>query len=359
MADGRAAPSPDDAPSAAPTAGVDALDEWLSRPGPALPALLAGLQGDLVVLGAGGKMGPTLARMARRALTAAGGAAAERQVVAVSRFSDAASERALHEHGVRTVRGDLTDPDFVRALPPAAGVVLMAGQKFGTAHDPGSTWMTNVVVPAHCARRYAGTRMVALSTGNVYALTPVNAGGSRETDPGAPAGEYAWTSLGRERVLGWHAAQHGTPMALVRLFYANALRYGVLTDIAQRVWTGVPVDVTMGAVNVIWQGDANRLALAALAHAGTPPAVVNVAGAEALPVRWLAEELGRRLHRAPMIHGIEAPDALLANPERMQALLGAPVTTTAQLLDWTAEWVSRGLPTLDRPTHFDVRDGRY
>lgn len=339
-----------------PTAGEAALDEWLSRPGAALPLLLEGVPGDLVILGAGGKMGPTLARMARRALDHAGGS--PRRVTAVSRWSDAAAARALRDAGVATLARDLADPDAVNALPDAELVVFLAGQKFGTAHDPTRTWMTNVVVPSQCLRRYAGRRIVVLSTGNVYGLTPLAGAGSRESDDPAPAGEYAWSALARERVSAWHAEREGTRVTIVRLFYANALRYGVLTDLADRVWRGEPVDLAMGAVNVIWQGDANRLALAGLAHAATPPCVVNVAG-ERHPVRWLAEELGHRLGRSPTFRGHEAPDALLADDTRMRTLLGAPEVDVARLLDWTAAWVREGHPLLGKPTHFEARDGAY
>jgi nucleoside-diphosphate-sugar epimerase len=326
----------------APTAGEGALEDWLSRPGRALPDVLASLEGDLVVLGAGGKMGPSLARMARRALDAAGGAAARRTVYAVSRFggeAGAATERLLREAGVRIVRADLTDRAQVDALPDAANVVFMAGQKFGTRDGAATTWAMNAWVPALCAARYAGSRAVVFSTGNVYPLVPVTSGGAREADAPGPVGEYAMSCLGRERLWEWFAGRDGTPAAIVRLNYACALRYGVLTDLARRVWAGEPVDVTMGAVNVIWQGDANRLALLALAHAAVPPLVLNVTGAETLRVRDLA--------------------ALLSDVSRMRTLLGEPAVDTGTLLDWTATWVRDGGALLDKPTRFEVRDGGF
>lgn len=350
-------------PAASPAASDAALDEWLSRPDTALPPLLARLDGDILVLGAGGKMGPSLAVMARRALDAAGDGAARRRVIAVSRFGGSAGAEtaaSLRDAGVDVERADLTDRHALAALPDAPNVVFMAGQKFGTSGHPSHTWAMNTWVPALCAERWAGARTVVFSTGNVYPLVPVAGRGAREGDRPAPVGEYAMSCLGRERMYEYFAERAGTPLAIVRLNYANALRYGVLTDLARRVWAGEPVDVTMGAVNVIWQGDANRLALAALAHASAePPFVVNVTGAETLAVRVLAYELARRLERTPAITGHEAPDALLSDTTRMHERLGAPETSLAELLDWTAEWVRRGGALLDRPTRFEVRDGEF
>ncbi|HEX5580098.1 MAG TPA: NAD-dependent epimerase/dehydratase family protein [Gemmatimonadaceae bacterium] len=346
----------------APTSSESALEEWLSRPGDELPAALARLGGDVVVLGAGGKMGPSLARMARRALDAAGGDAARRRVYAVSRFAGeqgAGIQRMLDEAGVHTLRADLADRAQVAALPDAGNVVFMAGQKFGTRDDPALTWVMNSYVPALCAERYEGARAVVFSTGNVYPLTPVRSGGSLESDTPRPVGEYAMSCVGRERLWEYFAGRGETNVATVRLSYACALRYGVLTDIARRVWEGEAVDVTMGAVNVIWQGDANRLALLALEHVDTPPLVVNVTGTRTLLVRDLAAALGERLGRAPVIAGREAPDALLSQTGRMRALLGEPEVDVDTLLDWTAGWVRRGGALLDKPTRFEVRDGGF
>ncbi|HEY0971195.1 MAG TPA: NAD-dependent epimerase/dehydratase family protein [Gemmatimonadales bacterium] len=360
VATAAAAPAP--APTDVPWSDESALDEWLSRPGDQLPPVLSELGGDVVVLGAGGKMGPSLARMARRALDAAGGDAARRRVYAVSRYAGeqgAAIRRMLDEAGVLTVGADLADREQVAALPDAGNVVFMAGQKFGTRDDPALTWVMNSYVPALCAERYAGARAVVFSTGNVYPLTPVRGGGSREGDAPRPLGEYAMSCLGRERLWEFFAERGDTRVTVVRLSYACALRYGVLTDIARRVWEGEAVDVTMGAVNVIWQGDANRLALLALAHVDTPPLVVNVTGTRTLLVRDLAAAFGERLGRAPVIAGREAPDALLSRTERMRTLLGEPEVDVETLLDWTAGWVRRGGALLDKPTRFEVRDGGF
>ena len=336
------------------------LDEHLSEPRAATIAALALAPGDIIVLGAGGKMGPTLARMARRALDGAGGPA-DRRVIAVSRFEGSSSnaEVALRSAGVETVRCDLLDRDAVARLPDAANVVFMAGQKFGTREAPSRTWMMNVVVPAICAERYAGARTVAFSTGNVYPLTPVGSSGARESDATGPVGEYAASCLGRERVFEYFAKQSGSRVAIMRLNYAIEPRYGVLTDIATSVVAGRAISLAMGHVNVIWQRDANRAALELLPSAASHPNIVNVTGALTLSVRKLALDLGRRLGREPRFEGLEAADALLSNTERMQGLLGAPEMEIEAMLAWVAEWVQAGGRLLGKPTHFEARDGAF
>ncbi|HET7632588.1 MAG TPA: NAD(P)-dependent oxidoreductase [Gemmatimonadaceae bacterium] len=352
-----AAPSP--APANHPRGIPDesTLDALLSEPRAATVAALARCPGDVIVLGAGGKMGPTLARMTLAAARQADGARV-RRVIAVSRFTSADAERSLQEAGVHTVQCNLLDPARVAELPDAPNVIFMAGQKFGTHDTPDRTWMMNAVVPAICARRYAGSRVVVFSTGNVYPLTPADGDGSRETDAPAPVGEYAWSCLARERIFE-HAAATGTRVAVMRLNYAVALRYGVLTDLALRVWHGEPISLAMARVNVIWQGDANRAALELLPHAGSPAFVLNVTGREALSVREVALALGRRLDREPRFAGTEATDALLSNSDRMARTLGAPEVPTDTMLDWVADWVRAGRPLLGKPTHFDVRDGAF
>ncbi|MDQ6634132.1 MAG: NAD(P)-dependent oxidoreductase, partial [Gemmatimonadota bacterium] len=302
------------------------LEEALSRPSPNLAAALAHVPGDILVLGAGGKMGPSLARMAKRANP-------RRRVIAVSRWSSAAAAEELRAHGVDTVRADLLDPRALAAVPDAPNVVFMAGQKFGTSGSPASTWAMNAAVPAFVAERFATSRIVVFSTGNVYPLTPPSRGGSRESDEPAPIGEYANSCLARERLFAAGSARHGTRVAIVRLNYAHDLRYGVLTDLASRLVQGVPIDVAMGYVNVIWQGDANALALAALARAAAPePYVVNVAGRETLSVRELAQRLAARLGVTARVEGQEAPDALLSDSTRMCELLGDPLMSVDTLV---------------------------
>jgi nucleoside-diphosphate-sugar epimerase len=329
------------------------LDEVLSRPSPGLVAALAPVHGDLLVLGAGGKMGPSLARMAKRSDPA-------RRVIAVSRWTSTEAESSLQRHGVETLRADLLDPRALAALPNAPNVIFMAGQKFGTSGNPAATWAMNAAVPAFVAERYAGARIVAFSTGNVYPLTPAMRGGASETDEPAPVGEYANSCLARERLFAAGSARHGTLVSIIRLNYAHDLRYGVLTDLAVRVASRQPVDLTMGYVNVIWQGDANAFALAAVAHATAPePFIVNVAGPDVLRVADLAAALATRLGVEPIFAGSESADALLSRSMRMPELLDDRLLPLDTLLDWVADWVARGGPLLNKPTGFEKRDGRF
>jgi nucleoside-diphosphate-sugar epimerase len=329
------------------------LEDLLSTPRSETSVALADCPGDVVILGAGGKMGPTLARMVARASTD------DRRVIAVSRWSSAAAERALNDAGVDTVRADLLERDDVARLPDAPNVIFMAGQKFGTSGAPAMTWAMNTIVPTNCAERYKNSRIVSFSTGNVYSLTPVSSGGSRETDPLGPVGEYAASCVGRERVFELYAERFGTRVAIVRLNYAIDLRYGVLVDIATRVQRGAPVSVDMGYVNVIWQGDANRIAIECLARAASPPYVVNVTGAERLAVRDIAEAFGRRFGVSPSFTGKERSDALLSNTDRMRSSFGAPSTSIEEMYDLVADWVSQGGALLGKPTKFETRDGNF
>lgn len=329
------------------------LEDALSRPSPSLAAALDRAPGDIIVLGAGGKMGPSLACMAKRADPA-------RRVIAVSRWSDAAAAPALEQAGVEIASADLLDPRALDALPDAPNVVFMAGQKFGTAGDPSLTWAMNAGVPAFVAERYAGARTVVFSTGNVYALTPATGRGAREGDALAPVGEYAWSCLARERIFTAAAHRHHTPTAIVRLNYAHDLRYGVLTDLASRILSDQSIDLAMGFVNVIWQGDANALALAALSHATEPqPFIVNVAGVDVLRVADLARGLALRLDHAERITGREGDDALLSDSTRMRSVLDDPLMPVDTLLDWVANWVRRGGRLLGKPTKFERRDGQF
>jgi nucleoside-diphosphate-sugar epimerase len=314
---------------------------------------MASMPGDLIILGAGGKMGPSLTRMAKRCDPA-------RRVIAVSRWTDPTKAAALRDQGIETVGADLLDPTSLAALPDAPNVVFMAGQKFGTTDSPASTWAMNAAVPAFAAERYAGSRTVVFSTGNVYPLTPMDIGGSVETDALAPVGEYAYSCLARERIFTAACERHRSPVAIVRLNYAHDLRYGVLTDMAGRIVRGEAIDLRMSGVNVIWQGDANVLALATLARANTPePYVVNVAGPTVLRTRELAESLGARLGVPPVFSGEERADALLSNSTRMTALLGDPLLPVATLMDWVVDWITSGNRLLGKPTWFERRDGRF
>ena len=331
----------------------DSLESRLAAPDEETVAALEQLDGDVIILGAGGKMGPSLARMARRAI-----ADRSRRVIAVSRFSDAAAAAQLEAHGVEVLRADLADPRAVATLPDTAKVIWMAGQKFGTTGDPVGTWTHNVVASVHAAERYAGSRIVCFSTGNVYGRSAVAHGGSFEGDALVPDGEYAASTIGRERVFESVARRTGSPLLLYRLFYACDLRYGVVTEIARRVLAGEPVDVTTGWVNVIWQGDANRLALRGLLVANNPALALNVTG-PMVRVREVAERIGAHAGVAPQFTGDEQHDALIGNVDRLAEYLPYTALPLDTLCAWAVAWIRQGGRLLSKPTKFEVRDGRF
>jgi nucleoside-diphosphate-sugar epimerase len=335
---------------------VAELDERLSAPRPALVEDLRKLDGDILVLGAGGKLGPSLVRLAVRASELAGGG---RQVCAVSRFTDGGLAESLRAAGARIIAADVGDGDALRALPDAPNVIFLVGAKFGTSGNESGTWYTNTFLPGQVGQRFRGSRIVALSTGNVYPLVPVAQGGCTEDSPPGPVGEYAMSCLGRERILTHVTSAAGTPTALIRLNYAVEMRYGVLVDIARAVLADEPVDVTTGHVNVVWQGYANEVILRSLLHAQSPPFILNVTGPELISVRRVAAQFAARLDREPRIAGGEAPTALLSNATRCHDLFGYPDMTLGGLIDHTAHWVSAGLPLLGKPTGFQRRDGRF
>jgi len=301
-------------------------------------------------------MGPTLARMAQSACDHAG---VKRRIIGVARFTTPDLERQLHAHGIETIRCDLLDQAQLAALPEAANVVTMFGMKFGSTGHEARTWALNCWLPGAVCKKFCKARIVVFSTGNVYGLVPVARGGSVETDPLQGAGEYAMSCIGRERIYEHFSREHGIPMTILRLNYANEMRYGVLVDLAQRVWAGQPVDLSMGYFNAIWQGDANAAALAALGVASSPPRVVNVAGRAILSVRQVAEQLGRLLDRPVQFTGIANADALLSNAELSKQLFGPPRISEDQMVRWLADWIKRGGETLGKPTHFEVRDDRF
>ena len=333
------------------------LEDALSQPAPGVLDTLRALDGDVLVLGAGGKMGPTLARMARRALEEIGHR--QRRVIAVSRFSSANAARSLQAHGVETIACDLMDRAAVAALPDAANIIFMAGQKFGTRDAPELTWVMNTLVPAIVAERYARSRLVVFSTGCVYPLVSTDGPGSREGDALGPPGEYANSCVGRERVFTHFAKERGTRALLFRLCYAIDLRYGVLCDVATKVARGEPVDVAMGAANVIWQGDANARAIQCLAHTASPPVALNVTGLERVSIRSLAQRFGELLDRAPIITGQESNTAWLWDAARSYELFGPPTVSLDEMIAATAQWVRQGGASLGKPTHFEVRDGNF
>jgi nucleoside-diphosphate-sugar epimerase len=332
------------------------LDDLLSAPSEADRSALCGMTGGLVILGAGGKMGPSLARRARRAADEAGAAV---RIVAVSRFSDSAAEKQLLAAGVETIHADLLDSSQLARLPDAENVIFMAGRKFGSSDAAYLTWAMNVYLPARVAERYRDSRIVAFSSGNVYPFVSVESGGATEETPPAPVGEYAQTVLGRERMFEFVSADHGTRVCLLRLNYATELRYGVLRDIGVKVFEGRPVDLRMGYVNMIWQGHANSVCLRSFALCESPPAVLNVTGPETLPVREIASRFGRLLRREPVFEGQEAATALLNNAAQCHGLFGIPAVSAEAAIEWTARWIEAKRPGWDKPTHFETRDGRF
>jgi len=319
-------------------------------------AFFRDLEGDVIIIGVAGKMGPSLAR---RAAHAARNAGVPRRIIGVSRFSTPSLELFLQQAGVETLRVDLLDSGAVSALPDARNVIFMAGRKFGSIGAESLTWAMNAYLPALIAERFRHSRIVAFSSGNVYPLVPLDSGGATEKTAPAPIGEYAQSVLARERIFEHFSRRHETPVTLLRLNYAIDLRYGVLLDIGSKVFAGRPVDVTMGAVNVIWQGDANSVALRALAHSQSPPFLLNLTGLETLSIRALANRFGEIFGQAPLLEGHEAATALLNNASRCHRMFGAPSVTVEQMIEWTAHWIIAGGATLNKPTHFESRDGKF
>ena len=341
-------------PASLPTriADEDNLEELLSRPSPALLDDLQRLDGDILILGVGGKVGPTLARLAKRA-------APDKRIAGVARFSDPDVRSRLAAWGVEPITCDLLDRAAVTALPKFTNVIYMAGRKFGTQDDPALTWAMNTHMPAIVAEAFSQSRIVAFSTLCVYPFAPVRGQGWDETVAPEPVGEYANSCVGRERVFQHFSRQHGTPGRLLRLNYAIDMRYGVLHDVARRVRSEEPVPLTMGHVNVIWQGDASSQALRALLHCTTPTSPLNIGGPAATSVRALAHAFGERFHKPVQFEGSEAETAWINSTAQAQTLFGSPTVPLATMVDWTADWIERGRPVYAKPTRFEVRDGRF
>jgi nucleoside-diphosphate-sugar epimerase len=333
-------------------ADVEALDDRLSRPAEAVAEDLERVDGDLLILGAGGKVGPTLARMAKRAAPA-------KRVVAVARFSDPAVRDRLAEWNVETIPCDLFDREALARLPRLPNVIFMAGRKFGTTGDEPQTWAANVYLPGLVAETFAGSRLVAFSTLCVYPYADAAGAGWDESAPVGPVGEYANSCVGRERILQYFSRRNRTPGRMIRLNYAIDLRYGVLFDVAGRVWRDEPVDISMPRVNVIWQGDACAQILRALRHCTVPSHPLNVGGPEAVTIRDLAEAFGRRFGKAPRFTGAPGKTAWINDTREAIRLFGPPEVPLDRMVAWTADWVSRGMPHYDKPTRYEVRDGRF
>ncbi len=332
------------------------LDEVMTRPSEALVKFITSVSSPLLVLGAGGKMGPTLAVLAKRAAEAA---RHPLDVIAVSRFSDANAKQWLEQQGVHTISADLLERAAVQQLPDARDIIYLVGMKFGTSTQPARTWVINALVPPLVCERFPQARVAALSTGNVYPLARVADGGSLETDALTPIGEYANAAVARERVFEFCSQRYGTRIAQLRLSYALDLRYGVVADLARRVWTGEPIELATGHFNGIWQGDANDMILRSLALAASPVAAFNLTSPTIDSVRETALRLGELLNRTPTFVGEESGTAFVSNTSKLTELLGVPFTPRASVLKWVAHWVKNGGRSLNKPTHFEVRDGQF
>jgi nucleoside-diphosphate-sugar epimerase len=335
---------------------IHQLYRQMLLPSDDLVSEIASLDGDILVLGVGGKMGPDLARLAKQAIDKTG---SRKRVIGVSRFSERGLQDELEQAGIETYNADLLQDKQLQALPDAKNVIYMAGTKFGTAGKESLTWAMNAYLPGRVAEKYKDSRIVVFSTGNVYHLTSVQSGGATEDYPAQPVGEYAQSCLGRERIFQHFSSVYETPLVIFRLNYANDVTYGVLLDIARSVKDDKPIDVAMGHVNVIWQGDANERALRSLMHCTTPAKILNIAGPETVSVRWVAEEFGRIFGRTPKFLNEEQHTALLSNAAESFRLFGYPRVSLKAMMDVLAEWVIQGGKTLNKPTHFQEREGQF
>jgi nucleoside-diphosphate-sugar epimerase len=339
-----------------PVESIEDLEARLSEPSEADRAFMRDLRGDIIILGAAGKMGPSLAKLAKRAADEAG---VRKRIIAVSRFTSEATRSELEAAGIETLPFDLLNVEEVSKLPPCENVLYLAGRKFGSTIRPDLTWAMNAIAPALAAYNYRHSKIVVFSTGNVYGIRDTASGGSRETDPPSPAGEYAQSCLARERIFEYHSNEYRTECLIFRLNYSIDLRYGALVDIARKVYFGEPVDVTVPAFNAIWQGDANSYALRALGLCSSPPRILNVTGSEIISVREAAQSFAAQFGHRCQIQGQEGKGALLSDASLCHSLLGPPSVSFPMLMKWVGYWVMQGSPTLDKPTHFEVVDGSY
>jgi hypothetical protein len=332
------------------------LDDLLTTPSDRLLKDIKKIKGDIMILGAGGKMGPTLSLLAKKAVEQAGGS---QRVIAVSRFTDPFAVKLLKENGVETISANLMDNEALNALPEADNIIYMAGRKFGTDGQESLTWAMNVWLPVMVAQKFRNSNIVVFSSGNIYPMVPIHSGGADETVPPLPNGEYAMSCLGRERVFEYASRAWNTPVFAYRLNYAIDLRYGVLYDIASAIMAGKPVSVAMPVFNCIWQGDANEIAIRALLHAGSPMVKMNITGPETVSVRYAALELGKLLGKEVTFTGEESDSAYLNNASLAMKTFGYPSVSVKTMIEWQAEWILSGGRVLNKPTHFEERKGQY
>ncbi len=335
---------------------LEVLEQELLKPSDALVTDIGKIEGDIIILGVGGKMGPSMAKLARKAILQAG---INKRVIGISRFSEAGTREELEAEGIETVSADLLKEDELAALPDAPNILYLAGTKFGTTGKEPFTWAMNSYLPGRVAERYQKSRIVAFSTGNVYPFVPINSGGLSEEVTPAPVGEYGQSCLGRERVFQYFSERYQIPTLIYRLNYAIDLRYGVMLEIAKAVMADKPIDLTTGNVNVIWQGDANEIAIRSLLHCDVPANILNVTGPETLSVRWLAEQFGLLLDKQPQFVNEIQPMALLSNASKAHKLFGYPRVTIRQMIEMTVQWLRAGGKTINKPTHFQERKGQF
>ena len=335
---------------------MELMYEKLLQPSDALVADIAKLKGNIMILGVGGKMGPALARLAKQAIDKAG---VNKKIIGVARFSEEGLQKELNEQGIETYQADLLNEDQLHSLPEVENVLYLAGTKFGTTGKESLTWAMNAYLPGRVAEKFKNSKIVVFSTGNVYPLTPVKLGGADESRLPEPIGEYAQSCLGRERLFQYYSSKYNTPLLIYRLNYANDVSYGVLLEIARAVKENRPIDLSMGHVNVIWQGDANEIALRAFHHCAAPAKLLNVAGPETVSVRWAAQQFGNMFQQQPVFENQEQETALLSNAAENFRLFGYPKVTLKQMMELLVQWVNEGGKTLNKPTHFQERKGQF
>lgn len=335
---------------------VHSLYEQLLQPSNDLIADIAKLNGDILILGVGGKMGPSMAKLAKQAVDIAG---VKKKIIGVSRFSEKGLQNELNEFGIETIAADLLKEEQLQLLPEVENVIYLAGTKFGTKGNESFTWAMNAYLPGRVAEKFKHSRIVVFSTGNVYPFTPVDSGGAAEECLPNPIGEYAQSCLGRERIFQYFSSKNNTPILIYRLNYANDVSYGVLVEIATSVKGEKPIDLSMGHVNIIWQGDANEIAVRSLLHCEAPAKILNVTGPKTVSVKWLAEEFGKMFGKSPKLINEEQPTALLSNAAKAIQIFGEPKVSLKQMIEVIGEWMKQGGKTLNKPTHFQERKGQF